>query len=73
MASDIRFFGSAAERHIGQRRLDQAPWRPSFNAPTVAQGLRCREVMFVEFDQAGDVSQEFCGQFLFAKDTGRHG
>jgi hypothetical protein len=33
-------------------------------------GLRCREIVLVEFDQTGDVLHKFGRQLLFAKDAG---
>ena len=33
-------------------------------------GSRCREIVFVEFDEAGEVLHKFGGQFLFAKHAG---
>ena len=57
-------------------RLDFGPCLCVF--PNVAPFIqarsssRCGKIVFVEFDQAGDVLHEFRGQFLFTKHSGSH-
>jgi hypothetical protein len=60
MTWDIPFRGSPAGPHIGQVSSAQAQWPLPLNARG-AQRLRCREIMFVEFDQACDVLHELRG------------